>query len=371
MKKILITLITVLSFSILSSSQQNYDISPVVPSLISQDNVCAGFMVTLKSGRIIHFFRLDPGINGNHRGNGGRLVKRYTDDDGKTWTKPITVFDDKYDDRNVTGCILKTGRIVLFFRRLSSDLTNHKHIDYNFIYSDDNGETWSLKQEIKSEGKSGESANLTFVPGWGYMREIFDIDYIETRYSLDGTDWSNMGYVWDYRKDKKFNINESCFTYTKDGKIIGLMRDNIDHTEGRNYFQVSSADYGKTWTELQRTNIANGYYCANPLIFYDDASENIIAIATDRREHNPVGYFKGQIWVYVNKVEEVFNKPDNWNLVSVIPRPNPNYYIMYGYPCFAKKKDGGFLIVFTEAFIEGGHEHADFYQFEINNLKKR
>jgi len=74
----------------------------------------------------------------------------------------------------------------------------------------------------------------------------------------------------------------------------------LNHTNGKNYLQVSSSDYGKSWTEPQHTNIANGYYCPNPLIFYDVAHDNIIAIATDRRDHNPMGYFKGQIWVYSN-----------------------------------------------------------------------
>ena len=72
MKKIKLTLVFLVYFSILSFGQQKYIITPVVASLISADNVSAGFMVSLKSGRIIHFFRLDPGATGNHTGNNGR-----------------------------------------------------------------------------------------------------------------------------------------------------------------------------------------------------------------------------------------------------------------------------------------------------------
>ena len=95
MKKIKLTLAFLVYFSILSFGQQNYTITPVVSSLISADNVSAGFMVTLKSGRIIHFFRLDPGSTGNHTGNNGRISKRFTDDGGTNWSVPETVFDDE------------------------------------------------------------------------------------------------------------------------------------------------------------------------------------------------------------------------------------------------------------------------------------
>jgi hypothetical protein len=359
-------LIKILLFiSLYANGIQGIVITPIVPSLISNDHTSEGFMVTISSGRIIHFFRLDPGSGGSHTGNNGKVVQRHTDDGGITWSSIDTVYSDQYDDRNINGGILQNGRIVLTFRRiLVYNSSTNTHIDFNLIYSDDDGVTWSPRQVINSTGITSDNSTIQYVPTKGYMNQYNTTNYVELRFSNDGVNWGNPSYIWDYRTSLQYIINESCFAYTKNGKMVGLMRNDI-HSFGHNYYQVSSNDYGNTWTQPIHTNMANGYFCPSPTIFYDQAHDDIWAIATDRRGDDTIySHNLEKIWIYVSKVDSILNNPTKWTLVDTFSRPHPTNYKFYGYPCVTRKHDGNYLIVFTESDA-GSHELANLYQFEI------
>jgi hypothetical protein len=363
MKKFMIIGI-LLFMSIFVYGTQGIVITPIVPSLVSNDHTSAGFMVTLSTGRIIHFFRLDPGYGGAHIGNTGKIVKRYTDDGGQTWSTTTTVYSDNYDDRNINGGILSSGRIVITFRRiLVYSNTTYLHIDYNLIYSDDGGVTWSPRQVMNSTGTTSDTHQIVYVPTQGYLNQINSFNYVELRFSNDGVNWGNPSFIWDYRTSLQYLINEASFVYTKNGKIVGLMK-NENMIMGANYFQVTSNDYGNSWTLPIHTNIANGLYCPSPTIFYDQSHDDVWAIATDRRSVIGGNACLEKIWVYVSKVDSIISNPSKWNLVDTFFRPQPNNYRLYGYTCVTQKLDGNYLVVFTES-DQGSHELADFYQFEI------
>jgi hypothetical protein len=349
-------------FSADSYGQSSVTILPIVPGLLSNDHTSEGFMVTLSNGNILHIFRLDPGTNGDHTGNSGRIAKRSSTNGGLAWSQVDTIYDDQYDDRNINGGILSNGRIVVTFRRYNA--SSSLHIDYNLIYSGDGGNTWSSRQMIISNGYDSDTQkNLPYVPSKGYMNVINQTYYVELRFSNDGINWSNPGYIWDYTTSHQFLINESCFTYTTNGKLIGLMR-NDTAIMGANYYQVSSGDYGNTWSQPVHTNIANGYFCPSPLIFYDQVHDDVWAIACDRRNNPNHTNINSRIYIYRSKPDSIYQNPTNWTLVDSLLRPFPNRYRFYGYPCVTQKQNGNYLVVFTESY-HTNHEGANFYQFEI------
>lgn len=365
--KIFILLILVVFIKTNYGQNPSYHVvvTDIKPSLVSNDHTSEGFMVTLNSGRIVHFFRFDAGYNGHHIGNAGKIVKRYTDDGGLTWSPMKVVFEDNYDDRNINGGLVGNDRIVLTFRRF--DAVSLQQIDLNLIFSDDGGETWSNRQIINSIGVCSDTHRLINVPGKGYLNVFSNNNYIEIRFSNNGITWNDIAYVWDYRATQQYKLNESCFAYSKDGKIFGLMR-NETYSVGGNYYQVVSGDSGKTWTSPVSTNMANGYFSPSPCILYDNIHDDLIAIATDRRGGNVLNQdnLNSQIWIYSNKVEDVFSDPLNWKLLKAFKRPQPSAYRLYGYATYAKKKDGNYLVVFSEASLKlNNKENADFYQFEI------
>ncbi|MBI4647323.1 MAG: exo-alpha-sialidase, partial [Bacteroidia bacterium] len=333
----------------------------IVPSLVDGDHTSHGFMVTLADKSIIHFFRLDTGFMADHTGNTGMIVKRTSIDGGATWSHNVPVYSDEYDDRNIYGGMLENGRILVFFRRYEA--FTWSHIDCNYIYSDDDGMTWSDRKVITTDIPGLYAYNLTFIPTKGYMLACGRAYYIDIRFSYDGSNFDTIAYKWDYISTQYYYIGEPSFTYAGDGKIVGLFRNNFFTN-----YQVVSFDYGASWTPPLWTNIANTYYCAAPLLFYHEPENDLWAVCTDRRGGDGTAYdnYFAEIWVYRQHPDDVMNNATNYQLFNKVPRPFPNYYRVFGYPAYAKVDDYNYLVVFAESYKKvNNKEDADLYQFYI------
>lgn len=334
----------------------------IKPSMITEDHTAEGFMVTLPDGSIRHFFRLDPGFAGHHVGQDARIVQRTSYDQGVNWTQPVKIYEDEWDNRNVHGGLTREGRIVLFFRNFRP--ANKKTIATNFMYSDDYGITWSPVQQLSNELADNPGTHkMIHIPGIGYMQSFYQPFVVQLRFSNDGSNWDSTGQVWDYRKDQSKKITEACFAYAGNGRLVGLFRD-----ENRlNFFQVSSADYGKTWTEPIRTNIGGGkFFTPSPQIFYDDYTNKLVVLTNDRRGLNGDvnTMIDAQFYIYLNDPDSAIGNPMSYQRVYEVERPNRNVHHFYGYPTQTKLSKGRYLVVFTEAYLkENRREQADFYQF--------
>ncbi|MCF8373034.1 MAG: T9SS type A sorting domain-containing protein [Bacteroidales bacterium] len=349
-------------FSFISPSLENLD-----SSLCSDDHTAAGIMVTLQNGDIVHIFRLDPGLEGHHVGNNSFLAKRISTDNGQTWSAPVLVYNDPlYDDRNVAGGLIGVDSIVVFFRKYNADFSIT--VSLNYIVSIDGGNTWSPVYYFNaSPGACFSPHKIVPVPTRGFMAVVYSLSFVEVRFSTNGIDWPQNGYRWDYLYSS-YAINESYFEYLGNGRLIGLMRDGAPGMDATLYL-VTSEDYGLTWTQPVHTNIAAPFFCAAPMLFYDEEHEDLWVVATDRRNYlgDPYYAFQSSAWIYKNKVEDVFYNPSGFQLFYSFERPFPNYHMFYGYPIVTKKADNNYLIVFIESYHKpGGLEQADFYQFEIN-----
>jgi hypothetical protein len=357
---------------ILDASYEFSYIEPVVTgyqqSLFDDDHTSEGFIVTLSDGRLVHFYRMDPGFEGDHISNNGRIVKRVSSDNGISWQSYEEVYNDSmWDDRNIHGGLIGQDSILLFFRKF--DAFFMQQIGMFFITSFDGGITWSAPHDIYSinNGTFG-SHKLIKIPGLGFIMSISGSYYVEIRYSQDGMDWNNLLHIWDYTYNHLYNFGEACFSYIGNGKIIGLIR-NIAQNFGSTYYQVTSSDLGQTWTPPVSTNIAQPYFCPAPMLFYDTLYNDLWALATDRRNYVASEFYadSSRIWVYRNKPDEIFNYPQNYSLVTSMLRPEPSYYRLYGYPTYARKSDGNYLIVFTDSHKKSNNlEDANLYQFGIN-----
>ena len=348
----------------LCNSQDFNDISltPSVPSLVGNDHTFLSYVTKLKTGRILHVFRLDPGISGNHVGNGGTIVKRYSDDDGKTWTSPVTIYKDSLDDRVSSGGVLDNGNIVIFFGRYKTISTwGGSYIDYNLISSSDNGETWS--KLIPLSGVNGIQSGIfkiETIPG--YFSTTYNNNYADIRYSSDGYNWDSVYYKWDYTKTKQFNLYEPTIASIGDGRLIALFRQ-----ENNPLYQSVSSDYGKTWTMPDTTSIANYYYCVAPFNVYDSKLRKLITITSDRRggSYSDLNNKSG-LWVYCNNPDSVFDNPNGYNNPQFINRSNHNTFRLLGYPSVTKLNDSTFLVIYSDDYKKSNNlENANFYQFQI------
>lgn len=334
-------------------------------SLKNVDHNGEGFVVTLSNGTLLNIFRLDPGFSGNHIGNNAKIVQRYSYDNGDSWTVPQGIYNSPVDDRNIHGGITEDNRIICTFRRYNA--TAYAHIDYNLIYSDDNGSTWSAPVTIPTSGVASGTHQIFGNNTLGYYNAIVNNNYIELRHSYDGILWDSLVNVFDFRFTYNFFTSEACFQYLGNGTMLGLIR-NESGIIGENFLQVESYDYGRTWTDPRLTNIANGFFCPSPWLFYDNTYNDIWVVACDRRGtlDLPLGHENEYVWVYKSSPDEVLGDPAGYKLFEMFLRPSPSFYRFYGYPSSTRKQNGDYLVLFTENdYRSTKGEVAYLYQFDI------
>ena len=340
--------------------------SPFKSLLFSEDHTSEGFLAPLDDGRILLIFRFDPGIKGDHVGTDGYIAKIPYDPEQDEWGEVETVYNShQYDDRNIHGGVTNEGRIVVFFRKYDGSETEGRY----FIYSDDNGQTWS---DLQTSNK------LFGAQGTGQMFYNSDIDeycimqYTRHRngilYSTDGLAWEKDNIV---AEDQNVALSEIAGTWCGEDRIIALIRDD-EREHGHPLLQVESHDNGQTWSEPEQTNIPpkQQWGCA-PQLIYDQERDLLIALNSDRYSRSDE---KNSIFIYTARPDEVFGNPEAWTLQHELRRPwarlgfdgdRPLNQNLYGYPTIAPINNDEYLVVFTERARMQGTEQADLYYFRL------
>lgn len=346
-------------------------VSPFKQLLFGDDHVSEGFLAPLDDGRILLVFRLDPGIGGNHAGTGGYIAKIAYDPEHDLWGEVETVYNSKrYDDRNIHGGITKEGRLVTFFRRYDGSKTEARY----FLYSDDNGKTWSEPQ--KSQAWSDpEISEVEGIWSTGQMFYNPDIDRYamlgcrrNITFSQDGTSWEEVNKLTD---NQDYKLSEIAGAWCEDNRIIALIRDDI-REYGHPLVQVESHDNGQTWTDPVPTNIPpDQHWGAAPQLIYDQNRDLLIALNSDRYSRPDE---QNSLFIYTARPEDVIGNPEGWTLQHELRRPwaglafdgnRPLNQNFYGYPTIAPINEQEYLIVFTERAVMDGTEQADLYYFRL------
>jgi hypothetical protein len=332
------------------------------------DHISVGFIVKRSDDVLVHITRIDPGATGDHVGNTGKIVKRTSSDNGATWSSFADVFSDIYDDRNVTGGITSTGRIVVFFRRLDAPSTT---IDVNRIYSDDGGENWSARSTIPvTTGVSPQATNMFFVPTKGYCQIVINQYFAEALFSSDGDVWGSNVTIFDDTVGQTTKLNESSAVYIGDGKVLMVFRDD-DRLYGSNPYQITSDDYMVTFSSPAKTNLTDSQFATGQGLFYDSDTEQVIATHGDRR-----GLYLGSdyltregLWFYANHPLEVFEDPTAWRFQQFVPRPEQSPasgWDFYGYPNLVHLGSSQYYGIVTERDAgSGGTEKAWIYDYTV------
>ncbi|NIA16610.1 MAG: hypothetical protein GWP08_21340 [Nitrospiraceae bacterium] len=221
----------------------------------------------LKDGRIAAVLRGGAG----HLGIKGRLDIVFSEDEGKTWSKPIIVNDSPVDDRNpAMGQAANRDLIVGFWRTATYDEEGRydpkldKPRNTWITRSADGGKTWSdpTELDVSDIGWGSPYGKILTMPDGALLMAVYggpqrpagpkiakreDHSYIY-RSTDHGKSWSRYAEC-----SIGGQFNETALLRLPSGKILAAMRSR----RGSQVWLTGSTDDGKTWSEPKQVTPNN------------------------------------------------------------------------------------------------------------------
>ena len=176
---------------------------------------------------------------------GGRISYSTSDDEGRTWSEPATLYDGPDDDRDPSIVQLPGGRLICNFFSLQRKLGSRRGfvgMGTWIVTSDDLGKTWSAARRISDDYCSSPIRRLS--DGrliLGLYRANAETAFGTVTYSDDdGATWSKPVEIDNggVRLDAETDIIER-----KDGSLYAVLRAKACYAVSR--------DRGETWTVSQ------------------------------------------------------------------------------------------------------------------------
>ncbi|CAL7961512.1 hypothetical protein GAMM_230015 [Gammaproteobacteria bacterium] len=229
------------------SQASNIDMIPTdtIPATITIPGRYDGFSIMgqFPSGKMVIVYR----SGSVHGFDGDAVMKmRVSTDQGKTWDDTSIIHSESgVDIRNYGGGVTPTGRLIVSFIRYLGGVS---YGGQYYIYSDDEGVTWSSPVSLSDEGEAEYSP-------YGALISIADDKLLMTWYGFTGTTYtiyavrsSDNGTTWDSPITIATGLRqytETSTTYVGGGQILALSR-----TEDSVCFnQWKSLDNGLTWVD--------------------------------------------------------------------------------------------------------------------------
>ncbi len=357
-----------------SDSTNRYSLAGPYPSLLSSIGYSEGFIQNIGSDTIWQVFRADSTLR--HVANTGSIQQRFSYDGGLTWTTPTVVYNSSYDDRNIGGGLVEeTNTFVIWFRRY--DAVGEANIDLGYIYSTDNGATYSSFNAVsEAETDMVPFAAARRTANGSYMQLVIKENYAEAWRSYNGTSWTRQGVIYDERvSNPSRKLEEPYWAYVGSNRIILLARQETS-TNPSAYWQYSSTDNGQTFSFEGRSNVGRDTTTRTaPFVAWDSVRNNVIAIWTQRHAFNTTGELANckndSFVVFINKPQDVIHSPLDWTQKISFPRPEPDVFAAYGYPTATQLSNGNWLFMITERgwlqpLISENYEYQHQWQFDLN-----
>lgn len=245
------------------SGCQRVDILPqgtVRTSVVYGSSEHAAFpgAVRLRSGEILVAFR----EGSSHAGPDGRILICRSSDGGKTWSKPDTVLDTPYDDRDPSLVETAGGAVLLNFFATPYDAEGNplaEHAVY-VARSIDGGQTWSEPLRVNAPGFRwlACSDNILLLPTGRLLLPAYGIMEGDTATTAVVLVSDNFGLSWDQARivardsTGRVSYNEPALVFLPDKRILCVLRTaRADHWMAVSY----SSDWGMNWTEPVFTDV--------------------------------------------------------------------------------------------------------------------
>jgi len=183
---------------------------------------------------------------------GGRIMAIRSQDDGRTWSDPVTVADTAWDDRDPSVVEVSPGRLVSNFFAVFRPASNDDTLGLFLVESDDGGHTWTKPRRLRPNLLGPHARALACSSP---IRKLSDSSLILPAYyergpkacgvtarSTDGgrtwVDWALVG-----REKASLHVDaETDIVELRDGSLYAVLR----RSRHCGYWAISR-DKGKSW----------------------------------------------------------------------------------------------------------------------------
>ncbi len=226
-----------------------------VPRLESAERVLAArdcgyfpVMIRLQDGRLGAVIR----AGARHVGIKGRLAWITSSDGGRTWSKPTTIVDGPYDDRNPSLCQAADGTIIVGYSEASTYDAKGRYdrrvgkFELFTVASKDGGKSWSARRpmNIPQYPSGSVFGRALLLPDHTILMPVYwrsDCSLLASR---------DHGATWTYYARVAARCNEFSLARLPNGRLVAVARSN-------GLSCLHSDDNGKTWKSLGRITKPN------------------------------------------------------------------------------------------------------------------
>jgi hypothetical protein len=222
-----------------------------------------GDFITLKNGRILYMYTHFTGTSYMDDAP-AYLASRFSDDNGKTWSKTdeiVLQHEDKKNLMSVSLLRLNNGEIAMFFLRKNSTWDCIPYVQF----STDEAKTWSKPVKCITDRKGYFVVNNNRIIQLKNGRLLMPVSQHMVK---EGSEWdknSEMGHLYGYYSDDNGRSwksgmevpnptnalhQEPGVVQLSNGQIMMIIRSNTG-VQQKSY----SADNGVTWSPSERSNI--------------------------------------------------------------------------------------------------------------------
>jgi sialidase-1 len=326
----------------------NNDITTLPYKVISQGGDAGEYQAfpdacRLKNGEIVAvFYTGATHVTGNttQYPKAGRICMVRSPDEGKTWSTPVTIYDDMDDNRDPHITQLSDGTLICSFFSLIFDKTDPKKwkgSNPSVIRSLDNGKTWDLEATLLATNTSNWfcSAQVREMPDGSCLLPVYHQDSNDGNYKAWGgvIRSTDKGKTWG----KEIAIGETSNLFLPAETDVVLLKKKIlfaalrgDIATKVNMQYATSKDYGKTWTTVKDI----GFQGHSPSLTRLHTGEILLSY---RAFTNDLDAKTGYTGLRISR-----NEGKTWEGPYLIDKK------WGAYPATVELKDGSILIIYYE-----------------------